>query len=645
MNEEKRLWLDYETYSATDIKCGVYRYTEDPEFLPIMLQLAVGDGDVELLEDPGEMRLRLEVLWRQGYTFVAHNAQFERVVTSRLFGLPTGQYLDPARFHDTMMVAAEKGYPRSLMRLSKYLGGELKSETGKALIRKFCRPNKDGKRNMPSDFTDDWMEFCDYGVQDVVALRDIDRKLGMAHPSEHDVWVADQTINDAGIRVDLGLAVAAEEAGEENLALAKERMTEITGLDNPGSVQQLTKWLSSEGEIVSSLRKDDVTEILSRTVDEEVKEVLELRREVALVAHKKFTTAIANVSEDGRLRGQFRFFGAHTGRWTGSGVQLQNLARPSIDDQDVLDAIALDLKMGFGASNSELKSLVRYMFQGPFNVTDYSAIEARVLAWMAGEEWVLQAFREGRDLYVETAKRMGDQYTRKEGKVAVLALGYQGAVDSLAAFGFGTGGNEDEDEALQVVKAWRAANRNIVRFWYELEEAFVIGDGTPVGAGFIRVEKVGTDRHVYLPSGRPIIYHRVRRQKVIKVDKDGNEYEKKVICFDDPTGYGAPGQTYGGRLTENVTQAVARDLLAAALVRLTGAGYKVVGHVHDEVLVEIGEGGWVPSTVAKGYKFDPSAGLTGSSVRPINALMCADPGWARGLPLNGEGFETARYRK
>ena len=643
MNYEKRLWLDYETYSATDIKCGVYRYTEDPEFLPIMLQLAVGDGDVELLEDPEEMRLLLGDLWRQGYTFVAHNAQFERIVTSRLFGLPTGQYLDPVRFHDTMMVAAEKGFPRSLMRLSKYLGGELKSEAGKALIRKFCQPNKEGKRNMPSDFTDDWMEFCDYGVQDVVALRDIDRKLGMAHPSEHDAWVADQLINDAGIRVDLGLAVAAEEAGEENLALSKERMTEITGLDNPGSVQQLTKWLASKGEIVSSLRKDDVTEILSRTVDEEVQEVLELRREVALVAHKKFTTAIANVSEDGRLRGQFRFFGAHTGRWTGSGVQLQNLARPSIDDQDVLDAISLDLKMGLGASNSELKSLVRYMFQGPFNVTDYSAIEARVLAWLAGEEWVLQAFQEGRDLYVETAKRMGDQYTRKEGKVAVLALGYQGAVGSLAAFGFGTGGNEDE--ALQVVKAWRSANRSIVRFWYELEEAFVIGDGTPVGAGFIRVEKVGTDRHVYLPSGRPIIYHRVRRQKVIKVDKDGNEYEKNVICFDDPTGYGAPGQTYGGRLTENVTQAVARDLLAAALVRLTGAGYKVVGHVHDEVLVELGEGGWVPSTDAKGYKFDPSVGLTGSSVRPINALMCADPGWARGLPLNGEGFETARYRK
>lgn len=643
MNYEKRLWLDYETYSATDIKCGVYRYTEDPEFLPIMLQLAVGDGDVELLEDPEEMRLLLGDLWRQGYTFVAHNAGFERIVTSRLFGLPTGQYLDPVRFHDTMMVAAEKGYPRSLMRLSKYLGGELKSEAGKALIRKFCQPNKEGKRNMPSDFTDDWMEFCDYGVQDVVALRDIDRKLGMAHPSEHDAWVADQLINDAGIRVDLGLAVAAEEAGEENLALSKERMTEITGLDNPGSVQQLTKWLASKGEIVSSLRKDDVTEILSRTVDEEVQEVLELRREVALVAHKKFTTAIANVSEDGRLRGQFRFFGAHTGRWTGSGVQLQNLARPSIDDQDVLDAIALDLKMGLGASNSELKSLVRYMFQGPFNVTDYSAIEARVLAWLSGEEWVLQAFREGRDLYVETAKRMGDQYTRKEGKVAVLALGYQGAVGSLAAFGFGTGGNEDE--ALQVVKAWRSANRSIVRFWYELEEAFVIGDGTPVGAGFIRVEKVGTDRHVYLPSGRPIIYHRVRRQKVIKVDKDGNEYEKKVICFDDPTGYGAPGQTYGGRLTENVTQAVARDLLAAALVRLTGAGYKVVGHVHDEVLVELGEGGWTPSTDAKGYKFDPSVGLTGSSVRPISALMCADPGWARGLPLDSEGFETARYRK
>ena len=706
MKTDGKVFLDFETYSGTDITCGVYKYVEDPDFLPLMVDVAVEDCEVTHFEDLYGMTEELQDLWSEGYTFVAHNANFERVVMSQMFGLPVGQYLDPDRFIDTAMLAAENGYPRALGRLAKKLGGEVKDEAGKALIRKFCQPNRKGERTLPGEDPEQWKNFGAYCTQDVATLRDVAKRLPDCTPREYELWVADQLINDRGIAVDLELARKAEAAGELNIARGKERMKEITGLENPGSTQQLLGWLRERGEQISrgshgelvggpqgtlgallksapDARKETVKELLQEeNLPDDVRMALRLRQATALVAHKKYTTILACANSDGRLRGQFRFFGAHTGRWTGSGVQMQNLARPA-HEQDVIDALIVDHENGFWSihdtdvpSNAHLKSLVRSAFLGPLDVTDYSAIEARVLAWLAGEEWALQAFREHRDLYVETAARMGPQYTRKEGKVAVLALGYNGAVGSLAAFGFGTDGEAGEQEALNIVLAWREANRHIVRMWAELEEAFSKGDpDIQVGAGKLRVRKGGDrgqDRHIILPSGRELVYHNVRMLTVLKTRikkrrqemPDGSvlfipyeeKYKAKQLAFDDPTSFtNAPGYTYGGRLTENITQAVARDLLGEALINLENEGFRVVGHVHDEVLIELGDTWkWADNSgggsgVRSGYtnigKPKSASDLTGSSLLTVNRIMTRLPSWADGLPHAAAGFETIRYQK
>jgi DNA polymerase len=348
-----------------------------------------------------------------------------------------------------------------------------------------------------------------------------------------------------------------------------------------------------------------------------------------LTTPKKFGTSMESLCVDGRLRGQFKFFGAHTGRWSGQNVQLQNLTRsalkPDKDFQDrlalrttltkdqkeklearetlrLVEAAILDLKMGFGADQNTLKSLVRAMFIGPFVVCDYSAIEARVLAWLAGEQWVLDAFLSGKDIYVETAERMSTEtkkMTRFDGKVATLALGYQGAVGALARMGaVGT-----EQELVTLVKQWRKTNPNIVKFWYDLERVFKRGGK----AGRITVETDGPHRHVILPSGRRIIYHNVKMV--------GDR-----LTFADPAGYRT--DVYGGKLSENVTQAVARDILAEALVRCHEAGVKVVMHIHDEIVAE------------------------GCTKDELEKLMVHQPDWADGLPLDAEGEgPMERYQK
>lgn len=343
--------------------------------------------------------------------------------------------------------------------------------------------------------------------------------------------------------------------------------------------------------------------LLKKNLTADQRTVLELRQELALVASKKYQAAIDASSSDGRLRGGFQYFGAHTGRWAGRRVQLHNLPRAALDSTAEVDAAILDLKLGAGASSQTLKALVRPMFMGPFGIIDYSAIEARVLAWLAGEEWVLEAFRKGRDIYVETAERMGG-LTRFQGKVAVLALGYNGSIGSLAAMG----AEGDDEQLMMLVHQWRRANPNIVRLWKIMDQAFR-GTGMAVGKR-MRVEKDGNDRLLHLPSGRAIHYHDV-------------EAAGKRITF---ANFRAPGRmdTYGGRLVENATQAVARDILAEALVRLGEAGYDVVGHVHDEVIIEMPQDG----TLAQ-----------------LQDIVTASPKWADGLPLGGEGFVSQRYQK
>ena len=553
--------------------------------------LAVGEDEIRTI--PG--------LWDD--KIVAHNAGFERVCLSTLQG---GGYHWSERYVDTAAIAAANGLPRGLDKLAKALGVEAKNSAGTRLINTFSKPNR-GKRIMPEDKPEAWEEFKAYCVQDVRVLFQCDQKmLDLRTGLERTVFHVDQRINDRGIRIDTELAALAVAQAEVNTDRQREEVTLLTGVANPGSVQQLLAWFEEDGYPLPDMTKETVAMQLQVVKDPIQRRVLEIRQDLALSANKKYVAALSSVCRDGRVRGTLKYHGAHTGRWSGQGVQLQNLPAASFTDDEggwdgEAEQVALDRLFAEQHVDAHiLKKLVRPMFVGPFTVADYNAIEARVLAWLAGEAWALRAFREGRDLYVETARRLGAQYTRKHGKVAVLALGYQGAVNSLRVMG----ADGSDKELVTLVKAWRKANPNIVRFWYGLEDVF--WDGGKIGR-YTRVEANGLDRHLILPSKRRLIYRSVKR------GRDGK------ISFQDPRGFRQ--DTYGGRLTENVTQATARDLLAEALVRLDQAGIPVVAHVHDEIVAETEDS----ELVVK--------------------LMIENPRWATGLPIGAEGFVTERYRK
>lgn len=635
------LWIDIETYASVDLrKTNVYRYVEDPDFRILMAAWAVDDGPVHVAFTPQEIDA-IPGLWDTATRAkAAHNAAFERVCFSR-FDWQNGArewpgYLDPREWLDTAMVAAELGYPQSLDGLARALGTEAKG-AGTLLINFFCKPNRKGVRNLPEDHPEKWEQFVEYCRQDVATMRAAAKKLLRYRPisqAEHNAFVADQLINDRGIAVDVPLAHAAIEAAELNKADDLAALRELTGVQNPGSVAQLLGWLREQGlRSIPDMTKETVERYLaSPTVNtgtpkaNSVKQVLELRQGVALTASKKFYAMADGVCADGRLRGQFRFFGAHTGRWSGKGVQLQNLAREGFKTEAEVEGAVLAVLLGERVDGLTLKKLVRSAFLLHGAVVDYTSIEALVVAALAGESWTLEAVRQGRDIYVETAERMGKvlgtTFTRAQGKVAVLALGYNGGVRSLRAMG----AEGTDEELLALVQAWRAANPAIVALWAALGEAFRHGGQ----AGALRVDVVGRDRWLVLPSGRAIVYHDVMLDERFRIKAktpgpDGKvRYTVKVADgFADPR-TGARTMTYGGRLTENATQAVARDLLAGALVRLEKAGLATVGHVHDEVLVE----------------------GTQDAAR-VSELVCQLSPWAEtlGLPVAGEGFITTRYRK
>lgn len=606
-----RLYIDIETYSSVDIKRGVYRYSESEDFKILMAAWAVDNDPVQISVGDDAIR-SIPGLNDPQVTKVAHNAAFERVCFSSFLGLPVGSYLPPEEWLDTQALMAEWGYPQSLKEGAQALGASPKDEAGSALIRWFCIPDRSGKRREPSSSPERWEQFVSYCKQDVESMRDMLHRLEDRYglwptPEEEKIFYADQHINDAGTPVDLSLAEVAVEAAEDNRMGDELEAMALTGCKNPGSTQQLLRWF---GGSLPDLKAETVRDALSRKdlYSPDQIRVLELRQSMALTAHKKFQVALDASSPDGRLRGGFKFFGAHTGRWAGRGLQLQNLPRAGFDSVADQDAAIVDLKMGLGADSKTLKALVRPLLIGPFTVCDYSAIEARVVAWLAGEDWALEAFASGRDIYVETANRMGHGMTRREGKIAVLALGYNGGVGSLQAMGGDAIGGESTLQ--RIVDQWRSANRNIVRLWSKLERAFYYGGQ----AGKLLVEVDGSDRLVRLPSGRPIVYHDVRATRFAG---------KSRLSFQDPK-LKWRTDTYGGRLVENATQAVARDVLGLALVRLEEAGYSVVGHIHDEVIVE---------------------GASKTSVADIRSIMVTPLEWSAGLPLDAAGYTCDRYRK
>lgn len=645
-----RLYVDLETRSRQDLKkVGVYKYSEDPSFKILMASWCRDNGPVSTVFREEDILALLEVASVGGppvqpdedHTIVvAHNAQFERVCLSR-YACPPGQFLHPRHFHDTMAVAGELGLPQSLEEVAKAVRAQQKDSAGSALIKLFCQPRKDGGWNDATTHPAEWLDFIAYCEQDVETLREVDRKLGdFPTEMERRVWVADQLINDHGIKVDLELCRQAVAAGEVNKEEAERQIAEVSTIMNPRSQPQMMAWVQEQGleELLPNMQAETIEAAIgSGILTDDQRQVLELRSDAALTSSGKFATALSVVSPDERLRGSFYFFGAHTGRWAGRGVQLQNLPRDHFKDEAMQQAVMLDLEMGLGASGKELRKLVRPAFIGPFTVIDYSSIEARVIAWLAGEHWALDAFRAGRDIYVETAERMSTEnrpLTRAQGKIAVLALGYQGAVNSLRAMG----AEGSDEELVALVRQWRKANSRIVRLWAELDNG--IEEGAKIGE-HLRLERQGGTMKLWLPSGRAISYHGVKwtTRRVYrcgdertgdflvakKWSEEGKEVKvetKQSWSYRNPKGYGGRIGTYGGRLAENVTQAVARDILAEALVRLLDRGYKIAGHVHDEIIVE-GE-------------HDPDE---------IADIMCESPAWAGDLPIKAEGEICDRYRK
>jgi DNA polymerase len=631
------LFLDIETYSSVDLKrLGVYPYAASPDFKMLMCAYGMDDDPIKVVTSLSDI-VSIDGLWDPDVIKVAHNAQFERVcfthVGRDILEVEPDEYLDPADWHDTAAVAAVRGLPRKLEYLATVLGGEQKDTAGTALINMFCVPRREfnyERAFLPEEKPQEWEQFIEYCGQDVETHRDAHRRMGgWPVERERQVFIADQRINDRGIKLDVELAQAAKESKEENDVIAGKEMMDLTGANTPGSLAHIKEWLASKGSTLPDMKAETLeAELKKPGRDPQARRVIVLRQELGLIATKKYEVALDSMNADGRVRGQFRYHGAHTGRWSGRGIQVHNLPRHWFkskmedDDEARLDSIVqtmaarLDLVMGFGASTDTLKKMVRSMLVGPFTIVDYSAIEARVLAWLAGEQWILDSFMRGEDIYVVQAKKMSTptkKMERRDGKIAILALGYQGAIGSLQAMG-AEGGKE---ELLPLVRAYRDSVPEIVSYWYEVERAFRIG-GSP-GAGFVTIEKDGNDRLIHLPSGRTMEYH---NYKMITVrDKHGRE--KTVPSFVDyqkgKTGVRVP--TYGGRLTENITQAVARDVLADALVNLENEGYKPVLHIHDEAVTE------------------------GEHLEEVKEIMDRVPDWAPGLPIKGEGFTAPFYVK
>ena len=600
------VWLDTEGFNHLDVrKVGPYRYAEDPSFEMLMCAYAVDDEPVRVAVGAMEIYEQVEPLLQlPDATFVAHNATFDRVAFSAHLGMPVGEYLDPARWLDPSVLASCAGYPASLEKLTKALKVTQKDSAGTLLINKFCKPNRTGGRNGPDTHPEDWARFVAYCANDVESMREAARKLPDQLPQERAIWIADQIINDRGVRVDIPMARAAVAACVENKAEARAEVIRLTGVENPGSVPQMLAWFSSQGIELGDLLADTVREQL--TFREGLpRRVLELRQELALAsAPAKFKAAVVMSNSDGRMRGVARYHGAHTGRWAGRGIQLQNLPRKSLGWREGL--AMLDLMSGFGASPEDLKGLVRPLVLGPLTVVDYSQIEARVLAWLAGEKWVLEAFAGGRDIYVETARRMGSQLTRQHGKVATLALGFAGGVGALRKMG---GDSLGDDEYLQeLVNLWRKANPRIRMFWRALWETFQSGGK----CGRLSVDaSVRGIRKVRLPSGREITYRGVRSIR--------NAEGKRKLVFTHPTG--KLTYLWVGIVVENAVQAIARDLMAGCLPVLNDMGIPVVAHVHDEIIAE------------------------GDHLEEMTKVMLDAPSWAAGLPVDADGHVVARYTK
>lgn len=643
----RTLNIDIETYSSASLKeCGIYKYTESEDFQILLFGYSVDGGEVQVVDLARGEKLPDEIYAALSDNTVikwAFNAMFERICISKFLGLPAGQHLNPESWRCTMVWAATLGLPLSLEAVGSVLGLQnQKLKEGKDLIRLFCTPTKKrGKtiRRYPDDAPERWEKFKAYNKRDVEVEMAIQRTISgfPVSESEWTNYVLDQRINDRGIMLDTELVKNAIEIDSRFREERLEQARRVTGLSNPNSPAQLKAWLKDKGVEADSLTKAAVAEML-KTADGEVKEALALRQALAKSSVKKYTAMENVVGKDSRARGLIQFYGAvRTGRYAGRLIQVQNLPQNHIEDLDAVRALVRDgdynkIEERFDSVPTMLSQLIRTAFIPKdgcsFYVADFAAIEARVIAWIAGEAWRQEVFKNGGDIYCASASQMFNvpveknginSHLRQKGKIAELALGYGGSEGALKAMGALELGVK-ENELMPLVEAWRFSNPRIVQLWRDVDAAAKSCAKTrkPADAHGISFFYQSGLMFITLPSGRNLVY--------VKPLLGENRFGKTCVTFE---GIGenrkwARLETYGAKLVENIVQATARDILTEAMLRLDSAGYNIVMHVHDEVVIEAPDN---------------------ASVDEICRIMTQPPKWANGLLLNAEGFKCKYYKK
>ena len=642
------LSIDLETYSDQPLaKTGVYRYVESPDFEILLFAYSVDGGPVQQIDlacgekIPSEILCALEddkvIKW-------AFNANFERICLSRFLGYPTGDYLEPDSWKCSMVWAAYMGLPLSLEGAGAVLGLEKqKLAEGQDLIKYFCQPcaptksNGQRTRNLPKHAPDKWLTFKKYNIRDVETEMSIQARLSK-YPVPDSVWEEyhlDQEINDRGVGLDMELVRQAIQMDGRSRSELTQAMKELTSLDNPNSVQQMKQWLADNGVETDTLGKKAVAELL-KTAPPPLQKVLTLRQQLAKSSVKKYQAMETAICADDRARGMFQFYGANrTGRWAGRIIQMQNLPQNHLDDlseaRGLVRAGGFDaLEMLYEDVPDTLSQLIRTAFvpqeNRKFIVADFSAIEARVIAWLAGEKWRQDVFAEGKDIYCASASQMFgvpvekhgvNGHLRQKGKIAELALGYGGSVGALKAMGaLEMGLSEDELPAL--VSAWRQANPKIVQFWWAVDRAVmdaVTRKTTTKTHGIIFSARNGM-LFITLPSGRSLAY--------VKPKIGENRFGGDCITYE---GVGGTKKweridSYGPKFVENIVQATSRDILCYAMKTLRCCS--IVMHIHDELVIEADRR---------------------MSLQAVCDQMSRTPPWASGLQLRADGYETDFYKK
>ena len=642
----KTLSIDIETYSDQNLaKTGVYRYVESPVFEILLFSYSVDGGSVQQVDLACGEQIPIEVIAALEDDSIikwAFNANFERICLSRFLGLSTGDYLKPDAWKCSMVWAATMGLPLSLEGVGAVLGLEKQKLTeGKELIKYFCQPcsptksNGQRTRNIPAHAPDKWLAFKKYNIRDVETEMSIQARLAK-YPVPDSVWDEyhiDQEINDRGVALDMELVQQAIQMDGRSRSELTQAMKDLTALENPNSVQQMKHWLSDNGMETDTLGKKAVAEML-KTAPPELQTVLTLRQQLAKSSVKKYQAMETAVCADGRARGMFQFYGANrTGRWAGRIIQMQNLPQNHLED--LAEARGLvrcgdfeGVEMLYEDVPDTLSQLIRTAFvpqsNRKFIVADFSAIEARVIAWLAGEEWRQKVFAEGKDIYCASAAQMFgvpvekhgiNGHLRQKGKVAELACGYGGSVGAMKAMG---GSEMSDAELKQIVTDWRTASPHIVQLWWDVENAAIkaVRDKTETETHGIHFSYESGFLFIKLLSGRRLAY--------VKPRIGENRFGGDSITYEG-IGTGRKWErleTYSGKLVENIVQATARDLLFYSMQTLSQ--HFIVGHIHDEMIIEC----------PKGTKLDE-----------ICQQMARTPDWAKGLLLRADGYECSFYKK